>query len=426
MKRDKFAELILWKENQRRKPLIMRGARQTGKTWLLKEFGRTHFRDFVYVNFEEATNLQTIFKSDFDITRIITALQIYSQKVISAEDTLIVFDEIQSAENGITSLKYFCENAPQYFLIAAGSLLGMGLHSQVSFPVGKVDFMDLRPMTFSEFLMALKEDGLAEALRKKDWATLALFHDKLIEYLKYYLYVGGMPEAVKVFSETRDWEQVRKVQIQILNSYEADFSKHTPAEIVPRVRMVWHSIPAQLAKENKKFVYGVIRGGARAKDFEIAIQWLVDCGLLIKIHRISKPGIPLIAYQDLSVFKLFLHDVGLLGAMAGIHISVLLNGNEVFTEFKGALTEQYVMQQLRIESNRYIGYWTNERSTSEVDFVVQDNGNIIPYEVKSGENLRAKSFRLFCEKYAPVRAVRTALSPYKKEDWMTNLPLYGI
>lgn len=426
MKRDRFADLILWKADQRRKPLILRGARQTGKTWLLKEFGKTNFRELVYVNFEEAPNLQSIFKSDFDITRIITTLQIYSQKVISAEDTLIVFDEIQSAENGITSLKYFYENAPQYYLIAAGSLLGMGLHSKVSFPVGMVDFMDLRPMSFSEFLKALKEDGLAEALRKKEWSALSTFHNKLVEYLKYYLYVGGMPEVVKVFSETRDWEQVRKVHIQILNSYEADFSKHTPKEIVPRVRMVWQSIPAQLAKENKKFVYGVMRGGSRARDFEIAIQWLVDCGLLIKIHRVSKPVIPLIAYQDLSVFKLFLLDVGLLGAMAGIHINVLLKGNEVFTEFKGALSEQYVMQQLRIVSDRYIGYWTNERSTSEVDFVVQDKENIIPIEVKSGENLRAKSFRLFCEKYAPEIAIRTALMPYRKEYWMTNIPLYAI
>jgi uncharacterized protein len=426
MKRDRFSDLILWKEDQRRKPLILRGARQTGKTWLLKEFGRTHFRELIYINFEEASNLRSIFKYDFDITRIITALQIYSQTVISPEDTLIVFDEIQSAENGITSLKYFCENAPQYYLIGAGSLLGMGLHSKVSFPVGKVDFMDLRPMTFSEFLMALKEDGLAEAIRKNEWATLSLFHNKLIEYLKYYMYVGGMPEVVKVFSETRDWEQVRKVQVQILNSYEADFSKHTPKEIVPRVRMVWQSIPSQLAKENKKFVYGVIREGARAKDFEIAIQWLVDCGLLIKIYRVSKPGIPLIAYQDLSVFKLFLLDVGLLAAMAGVQINALLNGDAVFTEFKGALTEQYVMQQLRIDSKRYIGYWTNERSTSEVDFVVQDKGDIIPFEVKSGENLRSKSFKLFCEKFTPERAVRTALTPYKKEDWMTNIPLYGI
>jgi predicted AAA+ superfamily ATPase len=426
MKRDRFADLILWKENQRRKPLILRGARQTGKTWLLKEFGRTHFSEFIYVNFEEATNLQSIFKSDFDITRIITVLQIYSQKVISAEDTLIVFDEIQSAENGITSLKYFYENAPQYYLIAAGSLLGMGLHNMVSFPVGKVDFMDLRPMSFSEFLMALQEAGLAEANKGKDWATLSLFHNKLIEYLKYYFYVGGMPEVVNVFSETRNWEQVRKVQIQILNSYEADISKHTPKEIVPRVRMVWQSIPSQLAKENKKFVYGVIREGARAKDFEIAIQWLVDCGLLLKIYRVSKPGIPLIAYQDLSVFKLFLLDVGLLAAMAGIQINALINGDAVFTEFRGAFTEQYVMQQLRIDSNRYIGYWTNERSTSEVDFIVQDKGDIIPIEVKSGENLRAKSFKLFCEKYTPERAVRTALTPYRKENWMTNLPLYGI
>ncbi len=426
MKRDRLSELVLWKENQRRKPLILRGARQTGKTWLLKEFGKTHFRELVYVNFEEAINLRSIFKSDFDITRIITTLQIYSQKVISADDTLIIFDEIQSAENGITSLKYFSENAPQYYLIAAGSLLGMGLHSKVSFPVGKVDFMDLRPMSFTEFLMALKEDGLAESIRENDWATLSLFHIKLIEYLKYYLYVGGMPEVVKVFSETRDWELVRKFHIQILNSYEADFSKHTPNEIVPRVRMVWQSIPAQLDKENKKFVYGVIREGARAKDFEIAIQWLVDCGLVIKIHRVSKPGLPLIAYQDLSVFKLFLHDVGLLGAMAGIQITALINGDSVFTEFKGALTEQYVMQQLRIDSNRYIGYWTNEKSTSEVDFILQEKGDIVPIEVKSGENVRAKSFRLFCEKYSPARAVRTALTPYKIEDWMTNVPLYGI
>jgi len=426
MKRTGLSELISWKENQGRKPLILRGARQTGKTWILKEFGRAHFKRVVYVNFEEAINLQSIFKADFDITRIITALQIYSQQVISPEETLIVFDEIQSAENGISSLKYFYENAPQYYLIAAGSLLGMGLHSRVSFPVGKVDFMDLRPMSFSEFLMALNEDGLAETIKKKDWETLTLFHNKLNEYLKYYLYVGGMPEVVKVFSEKRDWDQVRKVQIQILNSYEADFSKHTPKEIVPRVRMVWQSIPSQLAKENKKFVYGIIREGARAKDFEIAIQWLVDCGLIIKIHRVSKPGFPLIAYQDLSVFKLFLHDVGLLSAMAGIPITALINRDSIFTEFKGALTEQYVMQQLRIDSNRYIGYWTNERSTSEVDFIVQEKGDIIPIEVKSGENLRSKSFRLFFEKFSPKSAVRTALTPYKKEAWMINIPLYGM
>jgi predicted AAA+ superfamily ATPase len=426
MKRDKLAELIRWKESAGRKPLVLRGARQTGKTWLLKEFGTTQFRQLVYVNFEETPGLQALFSSDFDILRIITTLQIHSRTVITPEDTLIVLDEIQAAERGLTSLKYFYENAPQYYLIAAGSLLGMGLHTGDSFPVGKVEFLDLRPMSFTEFLDALNETNLSELLKRKDWETISVFHNKLTEYLKYFLFVGGMPEAVSVFSEKKDWDQVRKIQHQILNSYAGDFSKHAPYEVVPRINMVWQSIPSQLAKENKKFIYGVIRQGARAKDFEIAIQWLVDCGLLHKINRVTKPAVPLIAYQDLSVFKLFLLDVGLLGAMAGISIRTLIEGNALFTEFKGALTEQYVMQQIRIEGNRYIGYWTNERSTSEVDFVIQEEGEVIPVEVKSGENLHSKSFRLFCEKFKPGRAIRTSMTSYKKEDWMSNIPLYGI
>jgi len=339
---------------------------------------------------------------------------------------LIFFDEIQSAEKGITSLKYFYENAPQYYVVAAGSLLGMGLHSSTSFPVGKVEFLDLRPMSFTEFLSALNEERMAEILIKKEWEVISVFHSKLTEYLKYYFYVGGMPEVVSRFSETRNWEMVRQTQFQILHSYEGDFSKHAPTEIVPRIRMVWQSIPAQLAKENKKFIFGVIREGARAKDFELAIQWLVDCGLLLKSHRVSKPHFPLIAYQDLSVFKLFLNDVGLLGAMAGLNIRTLIEGDSLFTEFKGALAEQYVMQELRTDSEKYIGYWTNERSTSEVDFVIQDQGEVIPIEVKSGVNLRSKSFRLFCEKFKPELAIRTSLTPYKKEEWMTNIPLYGI
>ncbi|MDL2228534.1 ATP-binding protein, partial [Odoribacter sp. OttesenSCG-928-L07] len=311
-------------------------------------------------------------------------------------------------------------------VIAAGSLLGMGIHSQVSFPVGKVDFMDLRPLSFNEFLLSLNESGLVEVLKAKDWSVISVFKEKLKEYLRYYLYVGGMPEVVDAFVQTRDWELVRRIQNRILNSYEGDFSKHAPYEIVPRIRMVWQSIPSQLAKENKKFVYGVIKEGARAKDFELAIQWLVDCGLLLKCYRISKPSLPLSAYQDLSAFKLFLHDVGLLGAMSGLNVRTIIEGNEIFTEFKGALTEQYVMQQLRLESERYIGYWTNERSTSEVDFVIQDKGEIIPIEVKSGENLRARSFKLFCEKYKSTKAIRTSLSDYHKESWMTNVPLYAI
>jgi len=426
MYRESIVSLNRWKEDKFRKPLIVRGARQVGKTWLLQEFGRTSYAKFIYVNFEETPTLQNIFANDFDIERIITVLQIHAQTTITAEDTLIVLDEIQSAERGLTSLKYFCEKAPQYHVVAAGSLLGMGLHSQVSFPVGKVDFLDLRPLSFSEFLLSQNEKALVAALKAKNWGVISIFTEKLKEYLRYYFYVGGMPEVVDAFAQTRDWQLVRRIQNRILNSYEGDFSKHAPNETVPRIRMVWQSIPSQLAKENKKFVYGVIREGARAKDFELAIQWLTDCGLLLKSHRVSKPGIPLAAYQDISVFKLFLHDVGLLGAMTGLNVRTIIEGDEIFTEFKGALTEQYVMQQLRLDSERYIGYWTNDRSTAEVDFVIQEEGEVIPIEVKSGENLKAKSFRLFCEKYKPSKAIRTSLSDYKEESWMENVPLYAI
>ncbi|KAA6338748.1 hypothetical protein EZS27_013272 [termite gut metagenome] len=426
MYREKINELIKWKNSSIRKPLVLRGARQVGKTWLLQEFGRTAYDQSVYINFEDTPALQTIFTTDFNIERILTVLQIHSHLAITPENTLIVFDEIQSAERGITSLKYFCENAPQYHVIAAGSLLGMNLHNNVSFPVGKVDFMDLRPLSFSEFLMALNENELAKVLEAKSWDVISIFDEKLKEYLRYFFYVGGMPEVVSVFSQTRDWQTVRHIQNRILHSYEGDFSKHAPHEMVPRIRMVWQSIPAQLAKENKKFIYGVLKEGARAKDFELAIQWLVDSGLLLKSFRISKPHLPLSVYQDFSAFKLFLHDIGLLGAMAGVNVKTIIEGDAIFTEFKGALTEQYVIQQLRLNDNRYISYWTNERNTAEVDFVVQTESEVIPVEVKAGENLKAKSFKLFCEKYQPRKAIRTSLSEYHEESWMTNVPLYGI
>jgi uncharacterized protein len=426
MERDSLSDLLKWKNSVYRKPLIMRGARQTGKTWLLKEFAKQNLKSFVYVNFEETPNLRSLFRADFDISRIITTLEIFVQKKIIPEETLIVFDEIQSAEKGLTSLKYFQENAPQYYVVAAGSNMGLALHSDISFPVGKVNFLDLRPMSFVEFLTAVNENGLAEIIRKQEWDIIQVFHQKLTDYLRYYFYVGGMPEVVKVFAETRNWEMVRQIQYEILHSYEGDFSKHAPKELIPRIRMVWQSIPSQLAKESKKFIFGVIREGARAKDFELAIQWLVDCGLLIKSHRITKPFLPLIAYQELSVFKLFLHDVGLLAAMSGLNVHTLIEGNAIFTEFKGAFTEQFVMQQLRVNRNRYIGYWTNEKSSAEVDFVFQDEGKIIPVEVKAGKNLHSKSFRLFCDKFKPEIAVRTSLTPYKKEEWLINIPLYGI
>lgn len=426
MDRDTLQDLIAWKNKSTRKPLIVRGARQVGKTWLLKEFGRTQYRQCVYVNFENAITLQDMFLKDFDINRIIQTLQIYAQTRITPEDTLIVFDEVQAAERGLTSLKYFCEDAPQYHVVAAGSLLGMGLHSQVSFPVGKVNFLDMRPLSFREFLRAMNEGQLVETLLKGDWEIISVFHQKLVEYLKTYLYVGGMPEVVKTYLQTNDFSQVRQVQREILNAYEVDFSKHAPLEVVPRIQMVWRSIPSQLAKENKKFVYGVLREGARAKDFELAIEWLCNCGLFLKSQRISKPDMPLIAYQDLPVFKLFLLDVGLLAAMTSLDVRVLIEKERIFTEFKGALTEQYVMQQLRLRSEDYIGYWTNERSTAEVDFVIQRGVEVIPIEVKAETNVRARSFKLFCEKYQPQLAVRTSMLLYHKEDWMTNIPLYGI
>jgi len=426
MYRDKLAELNQWKMSSMRKPLIVRGARQVGKTWLLKEFGKTAYKQIVYVNFEDSPNLKSLFKDDFNIKRIISTLEITTKISIIPDETLLIFDEIQAADRGITVLKYFCENAPEYHVAAAGSLLGIAFHKHESFPVGKVDFLDLQPMSFSEFLVAIGEERLKEAIYQQDWVLLSVFRNKLNEFLRYYFFVGGLPEVVQTYIETNDFQKVRFVQNRILLSYEGDFSKHAPLEIVPRIRMVWQSIVSQLAKENKKFIYGQIREGARAKDFELAIQWLTDAGLLVKCHRISKPEMPLIAFQDLGSFKLFLHDTGLLLALANIDLVNLLNGDSLMQQYNGAIAEQFVIQQLRLKNNRYIGYWTNDRSTSEVDFVIQNEGKIIPIEVKSGENLRAKSFKLFCEKYKPDEAIRTSLADYKAESWMTNLPLWAI
>lgn len=426
MKRDVMEALIAWKDKRIRKPLILRGARQVGKTWLMKEFGRQCFNRVVYVNFENTPELNTLFSQNMDVGRIVQTLQLYAGMVIDPVDTLIIFDEIQSVEKGLTSLKYFCEDAPEYAVVAAGSLLGMGLHSQVSFPVGKVDFMDIRPLSFYEFLNACGKELWVESLRSGEWDLMRPFHEQLVHFLRVYLYVGGMPEVVQTYVDTQDFIQVREVQRNIVYAYQADFSKHAPYEIVPRIQMVWESIPAQLAKENKKFVYGVVREGARAKDFELAIMWLVECGLLLKSHRVSKPAMPLIAYQDSAVFKLFLVDVGLLSAMAQLDSKTLIMGNAIFTEFKGAQMEQFVMQELVAAGNEYIGYWTNEKSTAEVDFVVQHAGEVFPIEVKAEINVRAKSFKLFCEKFHPRLAYRSSLLPFHQEEWMTNLPLYGI
>lgn len=426
MKRAAMRQLAEWKKSKIHKPLILRGARQTGKTWLLKEFGRLFFQDTVYINFENEPRFRDLFKEDFDTKRIVSTIQLFYGKKIVAKTTLIIFDEIQAAEGALTSLKYFCENAPEYYIAAAGSLLGIAMHENQSFPVGKVSFLDLYPLSFSEFLVASGMEMLLEAMFRQEWKTLETFHGELMNLLKTYLYVGGMPEVVMKWLETHDYSEVRTIQHEILRSYQADFSKHAPSGQIPRLDMVWESLPAQLAKENKKFVYGVIREGARAKDFELAIMWLVNCGIVLKSHRVSTPKMPLKAYQDLAVFKLFMVDVGLLGASAGLSAAALIEGNRIMTEFKGALTEQYVMQELKTLNLDYIGYWTNERSTSEVDFVIQKENSVIPIEVKSGENLRSRSFTLFCQNFSPDKALKTSALPYREDKTVLNVPLYGI
>lgn len=335
-------------------------------------------------------------------------------------------DEVQEATGALTSLKYFYENAPQYHIIAAGSLLGVALSSQTSFPVGKVDFLDLYPFDFTEFLEAINQRPLAELLGKRDWTLIKTFKAKYIEALKQYYYVGGMPEAVLSFSQKTDFKEVRAIQKKILIAYEQDFSKHAPKEIVPRIRMLWNSIPAQLAKENRKFIYGLIRQGARAREYEMAMNWLLDCGLINKVNNVDKPGIPLKAYENLTVFKLFLVDVGLLSAMTDLDVKTLLEGNSIFEEFKGSLTEQYALQQLLAQKRAGIYYWSPENLKSEIDFLIQYEGQVVPIEVKAEENLKSKSLRVYCDRYNPKTAIRTSMSDFREEEWMTNLPLYAI
>jgi predicted AAA+ superfamily ATPase len=427
MYREAIKQLIQWKLSSNRKPLIVLGARQVGKTWLLKEFGNTEYKQMVYVNFEEERRMRDLFLADYNIPRIISALEAFAGFKIIPNDTLLVFDEIQMASQGITSLKYFCENAPEYHVVVSDSLLGMMLHEGVSFPVGKVDFINLYPMSFYEFLLAMSESGLAGILENRQMDIMPLFSNKFIEFLRYYFYTGGMPEAVLTFSQNRDWQQTRQIQNKILFAYERDFSKHAPKELVPRIKMVWKSIPSQLAKENRKFIYGVVKEGGRAKEFELAIQWLLDTGLLIQCFRNKEPRLPLNAYQDLSAFKLYHNDIGLLGAMSKLSPRTIIEGNLLFTEYKGVLAEQFVIQQLRLNEDFSIFYFAPDSYSMEVDFIIQNtNDEIIPVEVKSGENLKSVSFKYFCEKYKPTKAIRTSLADYKEETWMTNLPLYAI
>lgn len=426
MYRMAMENLLAWKQSRRRKPLIIEGARQVGKTWLMKEFGRQAYGDTVYINFDSNARMAELFASDLDTKRLVLGLELYAGRKIDPENALLIFDEVQEVPRALAALKYFCEDAPQYHIVCAGSLLGIALHRGTSFPVGKVDFLKLYPLSFQEFLMAIGKKQFSELLDQQDFSMITSFRETYADALKQYYFVGGMPEAVESFAENQDFNEVRQIQKRILAAYEQDFSKHAPNEVVPRLRMLWNSIPAQLAKENKKFIYGLVREGARAKDYETALLWLSDCGLVHRVSRVNAPGIPLRAYEDMRAFKLFVLDVGLLGCMTGLHQRTLLDGNALFVEFKGALTEQYVCQQLKTLADLELCYYTNDRGSCEVDFVVDTGGRVMPLEVKAETNLRAKSLKTYREKFSPELAIRTSMADYRKEDGLVNLPLYAI
>lgn len=426
MYRTAMEQLKKWKAKKRPKPLIIRGARQVGKTWLMKEFGANEYEQVVYINFDNNQRMKYLFEGDLEVERLVIGLELYAGHKIDPANTLLIFDEVQEVPKALSSLKYFNENAPQYQIVCAGSLLGVALHQGTSFPVGKVEFLDLYPLSYFEFLMAMGKEQHMELLKKGDFNLATAFKQDYIDLLKHYYYVGGMPEVVQAFADDRDFNEVREIQRRILEAYEQDFSKHAPNEVVPRIRMLWNNIPAQLTKENKKFIYGLIKEGGRAKEYELAMLWLTDCGLVHKVHRVAAPSLPLKAYEDLKAFKLFLLDVGLLSCMVGLRQDVLLDGNVLFKEFKGALTEQYVLQQLKTIRGLNVYYWTADRGTAEVDFVVDNGTDVIPIEVKAEVNLQAKSLKVYRDKFQPKMSVRTSMADYKREGWLLNLPLWAV
>lgn len=426
MYRYKIEELKSWKTKKNRKPLIIKGARQVGKTWLMKEFGKQEYTQTLYVNFEKDSSLRNLFSGTIDIKQILSGLQIITGFKAVPNDTLIILDEIQVVPEALTYLKYFYEDAPDYHIIAAGSLLGVSMHSSVSYPVGKVDLMNLYPLTFHEYLIASGNGSLVDIIKDKNTPLIKSLKEKAVLLLRQYYFVGGMPEIVQNFLTENDYHEARDIQRTLLNNYEQDFSKYAPVELLPRIRMVWNSVPAQLAKENRKFIYGLLKKGARAKEFELAIQWLEDSGLIYKLHRVTKPGIPLKSYEDFTAFKIFMVDTGLLGCMANLDIKSLVEGNRLFSEFKGAISEQFVMQQLLSYEDISLFYWSAEGAKSEVDFVFQKDNEIYPLEVKAEENLKSKSLQTFARKYNPPVSYRTSLSDYREQDWMINIPLFAI
>lgn len=424
LKRLLYNELLKWKNSENRKPLILKGVRQCGKTWLLREFGKNNYDDVAYFNFEGNEALQKRFEQNLDVQRIIEELSILNNKIIQPEKTLIIFDEIQFCNKALTSLKYFCENAPQYHIVCAGSLLGILLSKPLSFPVGKVDFLELKPMNFYEFLLANNEEMLLEYLKKNITKIPETFENKLINYLRYFYIVGGMPEVVEKWITTKDIQQVEKIQDIILNSYELDFAKHAPLYDTPKLSLIWDYIPRELSRENSKFIYGHVKQGARAKDLEDALQWLISAGLCYKINKIEKPNIPISSYLDMQSFKIYMCDVGLLRRKAKVDANIILSDNkEIYKEFKDAIAENFVLLELNSINGEIPYYWTSG-NTAEVDFIWQLNDKIIPIEVKSGENLSARSLTIYRQKYNPDIAIKVSMKNLEKQEKIINVPLY--
>ncbi|MCK9303855.1 MAG: AAA family ATPase [Bacteroidales bacterium] len=426
MKRLVYNDLLSWKSKPNRKPLLIKGARQVGKTWLMKEFGKNEYKSVAYINFEKATQLTDLFKQDFDTSRILRSVQLVTGILPIPGETLIIFDELQSVPRGLLSLKYFYEDVPEYHIVAAGSLLGLSTHHDDSFPVGKVDFLELCPLSFEEFLIATGNESLHKTVQSQEWKLIKAFRNNYIELLKHYYYIGGMPEVVSSFIQSNNYTFAREIQSAILESYINDFSKHPPLDIVPRIKMVWDAIPSQLAKENRKFIYGAIKSGGRAKEFELAIMWLEEAGLIHKVNRITNASLPLKGFADINAFKLFAVDIGLLGAKSGLDAKSIIQGNQIFGQYKGALTEQFVLQQLKFSNNIETYYWSSEKGIAEVDFVIQAKGKVIPIEVKAEENLKSKSLKSYRDKFHPEFSLRTSMSDFRIEETLTNIPLYTI
>lgn len=425
MYRNIIKQLEEWKNKKHRKPLILAGARQVGKTYILKEFGKSSFSNVAYINCDDNELAKDLFLQDYDMQRIILAIGVITRQSIIPGKTLIILDEIQELKRGLSALKYFCENAPQYHVAVAGSLLGITMHQGESFPVGKVDILHIYPMTFDEFLLAKGYSQMVDVLRSKDWQTIKLLRSQYIKFLREYYFVGGMPEAVNCFIETNDALQVREIQNNILFTYQKDISKHVPTSEANRINMVWHSMPSQLIKENKKFIYGVAKPGGRAKDFEVAIQWLMDAGLVYRSDRVTQAKMPLKYYVDIASFKLFMLDCGLLGALSETPAENLLMAANGMEEAKGAFTENYVMSQLVASHDTSVFYYSNDAKL-ELDFLIQYKTEIVPIEAKAEENLRSKSLFTFVNSHPNIHGLRFSMSDYREQDWMTNVPLYAV